>query len=106
MLTFPFSGAAALTVSGVTTTEAATDPTAKSTALPTVLSGAAANHPPTPQPAREQVRHLLLGTPSGIQATIGQLHQLGYADPNDWSRPLPTGRPNEVMAILTKRVAL
>jgi hypothetical protein len=52
----------------------------------------------------EQVRHLLLGTPSGIQITIGQLHQLGYADPNDWSRPLPTGRPNEMMAILTKRV--
>ncbi|MBE9063568.1 hypothetical protein IQ256_21655 [cf. Phormidesmis sp. LEGE 11477] len=74
-------------------------------AAPTVLSGSAANYPPRPQPAREQVRHLLLGTPSGTQTTIQRLHQLGYAEPNDWSRPLPTGRPNEVMTILTKRVA-
>ena len=32
------------------------------------------------------------------------LFKLNYAEPNDWSRPLPTGRPNEVMAILTRRV--
>ena len=54
---------------------------------------------------REQVRHLLFGPPGAVQATILQLHQLGYAEPNDWSRPLSTGRPNEVMAILTKRVS-
>ncbi len=53
---------------------------------------------------REQVRHLLLGTPSAVQSTITLLHKLGYAEPNDWSRPMPTGRANEVMAILTKRV--
>ncbi|MGB3787491.1 MAG: hypothetical protein WA949_05740 [Phormidesmis sp.] len=53
---------------------------------------------------REQVRHLLLGTPSAVQSTILLLHKLGYAEPNDWSRPLSTGRANEVMAILTKRV--
>ncbi|MGD1898110.1 MAG: hypothetical protein ACFB16_14290 [Phormidesmis sp.] len=57
----------------------------------------------TPIPP-EQVRHLLFGTPSAIKSSIQHLHKLGYAEPNDWSRPLSTGRPNEVMAILTKRV--
>ncbi|WP_121970324.1 hypothetical protein [Leptolyngbya sp. BC1307] len=52
----------------------------------------------------EPVRHMLFGTPSAVQVTIQQLHHLNYAEPNDWSQLLPTGRPNEVMAILTKRV--
>ena len=52
----------------------------------------------------EPVRHMLFGSPSAVQVTIQQLHKLGYAEPNDWSQLLPTGRPNEVMAILTKRV--
>lgn len=53
---------------------------------------------------REQARHLLLGTPAAVQSTIHIQHKLGYAEPNDWSRPMSTGRPDEVMAILTKRV--
>lgn len=57
----------------------------------------------TPIP-REQVRHLLFGSPDAVQSTIRLLHKLGYAEPNDWSRPISTGRGNEVMGILTKRV--
>ncbi|MEM8503462.1 MAG: hypothetical protein AAF716_09945 [Cyanobacteria bacterium P01_D01_bin.1] len=60
--------------------------------------------PPTPTAPREYIRHLLFGTPATVQATIRQLHQLGYAEPNDWSRPIPTGNPGEVMATLVKRV--
>ena len=52
----------------------------------------------------EIVRHTLFGTLTAVQNTIKLLHKLNYAEPNDWSRPLPTGRANEVMAILTKRV--
>ena len=61
---------------------------------------------PTTLPAvpREQLRHLLFGTPAAVKSGIQQLHKLGYAEPNDWSRLLSTGRANEVMAILTKRV--
>ena len=62
------------------------------------------DHLPLEPPPREQVRHLLLGTPAALQGTIRLLHKLGYAEPNDWSRPIPTGRANEMMAILTKRV--
>lgn len=54
----------------------------------------------------ETVRHLLFGSLSAVQFTIRLLHKLNYAEPNDWSQPISTGRPNEVMAILTKRVRL
>ena len=57
-------------------------------------------------PPQETVRHLVFGSLSAVQACIKDLHRLHYADPNDWSRPLSTGRPNEVMAILTRRVTL
>ncbi len=43
---------------------------------------------------------------SCVQTTIKLLNKLNYTEPNDWSRPLPTGRPNEVMAILTKKVKI
>lgn len=72
---------------------------------PALLSGSASGGAPVPQPPREQVRHLLFGTLSSVNSTIAHLHTLGYAEPNDWSRPISTGRPNEVMAILTRRVS-
>ena len=52
----------------------------------------------------ETVRHMLFGRPKAVQMTIKLLHRLNYAEPNDWSRLLPTGQANEVMAILTKKV--
>ena len=48
--------------------------------------------------------HMLFGSLSFVQTTIKLLHVLNYAEPNDWSHPLPTGQPNEVMAILIQRV--
>jgi hypothetical protein len=62
--------------------------------------------PPPPDNPQEPIRHLLFGTLPAVQATIRLLHKRGYAEPNDWSQPISTGRPNEVMAILTKRVRL
>ncbi len=61
-------------------------------------------YPSSPSSEPGQIRHLLFGTPSIVQSTIQHLYSLGYAEPNDWSRPLSTGRPGEVMAILTKRI--
>lgn len=52
----------------------------------------------------EAGRHMLFGSLLFVETIIKLLHTLNYAEANDWSRPLPTGRPNEVMAILTKRV--
>ena len=59
---------------------------------------------PAPESAYESGRHMVFGSLSFVQASIKLLHKLHYAEPNDWSRPLPTGQPNEVMAILTKRL--
>ncbi|MGD1853436.1 MAG: hypothetical protein ACFB2W_04230 [Leptolyngbyaceae cyanobacterium] len=61
---------------------------------------------PLPDHQYETVPHLLFGTLTGVRITIQDLHKRRYAEPNDWSKPISTGRPNEVMAILTKRVAI
>ena len=71
---------------------------------PSVLSGGAFDGSSGLGASESRVRHLLLGTLRGVKREIAHLHALGYADPNDWSRPISTGRPNEVMAILTRRV--
>ena len=78
-------------------------PASGATAPTVSLAATSATATKRPIPA-DAIRHLLFGTPSAVQATIQQLHQRGYAEPNDWSRPISTGRPGEVMAILTKRV--
>ncbi|MGB7250612.1 MAG: hypothetical protein WBC73_16885 [Phormidesmis sp.] len=54
----------------------------------------------------EPVRHMLFGSLPAVRSTIRHLHKLGYAEPNDWSQPISTGRSNEVTAILTKRVRI
>ncbi|MFG6095590.1 hypothetical protein SPB21_10070 [Leptothoe sp. ISB3NOV94-8A] len=76
-----------------------TDPTKGATA-PTV--------PPASEPLAEHqfeiVRHMLFGSLTSVHRTIQELHSKHYAEPNDWSKPMSTGRPNEVMAILTKKV--
>ena len=71
-----------------------------STVQPAVPSAVQPTEPPKP----ETVRHLLFGSPNAVQATIKLLHRLNYAEPNDWSQPISTGRSHEVMAILTKKV--
>ena len=61
---------------------------------------------PLPDHQYETVRYMLFGSLTAVQLTIQELHKRRYAEPNDWSKPISTGRPNEVMAILTKRVAV
>ena len=80
-------------------------PSVQGAAASTSAAAPVAMQSSTPVP-REQVRHLLFGTPTAVQSSIRLLHKLGYAEPNDWSRPISTGRTNEVMAILTKRVEM
>ncbi len=56
----------------------------------------------SPQP--ENIRHLVFGTLVAVRSTIKQLHKLGYAEPNDWSKPIATDRQHGVMVVLTKRM--
>ena len=77
-----------------------------STVSPAAPSAQANFQLPDPAPSAECVRHLLFGSPEAVRLSIQDLHRRRHAEPNDWSRSLPTGRPNEVMAILTRRVKL
>ncbi len=80
------------------------------TEAPTEALTATALPPDTPPAApithTESVRHMIFGSLSAVQSTIKQIHLHGYAEPNDWSPPMSTGRADEVMAILTKRVGI
>ncbi len=53
-----------------------------------------------------EVRHVLFGPEAAVRLTVSNLHRRGYAEPNDWCKPQPTGQPGEVMTVLTKRVPL
>ncbi|MGB3491918.1 MAG: hypothetical protein WBA57_04270 [Elainellaceae cyanobacterium] len=76
----------------------------QSGAFASTTSGADFSSHPNPNPHNEPVRHLLYGSPKAVREVIKNLHHRGYAEPNEWSRPMPTERPGEVMCILTKTV--
>jgi len=58
-------------------------------------------HPPAPD--QEQMRILLISSPTWVKETIHDLHARGFADTNDWSSLLPGANPEEVVSILTRR---
>ncbi|MEA5451204.1 hypothetical protein VB780_21670 [Leptolyngbya sp. CCNP1308] len=41
---------------------------------------------PSPQPGRERLRHLVIGSTDGVQGAINHLHLLQYAERLEWSR--------------------
>jgi len=59
-----------------------------------------------PDSQRESVRHILYGSREAIARTIAILHLKGYAEPFQWSKPIPTQTPGEYMSILTRLLQL
>ena len=57
-----------------------------------------------PEDDRHTLRIIAVGSLTVVNYHVMQMFQQGYARPEDWSKPLPTVNPNEVMRILTKRV--
>lgn len=57
------------------------------------------------RPSPDILRVLAIGNPQVVESCVTTLFRLGYARPEDWSRPLPTINPGEVMRILTKRIS-
>ncbi|WGV26290.1 hypothetical protein [Halotia branconii] len=55
-------------------------------------------------PKREQIKHLLIGSPKAVTSTIHFLQVIGYANVGDWSQLIPTENPNEVMSILIRQI--
>ncbi|NEP15531.1 MAG: hypothetical protein F6J97_01365 [Leptolyngbya sp. SIO4C1] len=56
------------------------------------------------EPQFETIHHSLRGSPTGVQRVVNRLHQLRYAEPNDWSSPQPTGQSGEVIIVLSRRL--
>ncbi len=55
-------------------------------------------------PARETIKHTLIGSSKAVIGTIHVLHQLGYAQVGDWSPLLPSRNPGEVISILVRSI--
>ncbi|HAZ47205.1 MAG TPA: hypothetical protein DDW76_07600 [Cyanobacteria bacterium UBA11369] len=53
---------------------------------------------------REFVRMTVVGSPKGVVKIIHSLHVKRFAEVNEWSPPVATGKPGEVMRILIKKV--
>ena len=59
------------------------------------------------QPAREQIKHLLIGSPQAVKRTIQILHVQGYSEVGFWSKPVPAGdlgRSGEVVSVMIKQI--
>ncbi|NJL86538.1 MAG: hypothetical protein HC886_12055 [Leptolyngbyaceae cyanobacterium SM1_1_3] len=69
---------------------------------PETPSSAAAQPSRSRDPKRKDVRHILLGEADAVHLDILSMHVLGYAEATAWSRPQPTGKPNEVVRVLIK----
>lgn len=56
---------------------------------------------------REQIKHLLVGSPKAVKRTIHLLHSLGYAETGLWSKPQTAGslgQPGEVVSVLIRQI--
>lgn len=57
-------------------------------------------------PEYEEIKHTLTGSQRAVTNTIRVLHQLGYADMNDWSPLLPSHNPGEVISVLIRTISV
>jgi hypothetical protein len=74
--------------------EAVTDP------LPVKVSE------PIPNPDREAVQILVIGSSQSIDIIIRTLHQLRFAEVREWSPLLPAPTPGKLMRSLTRYLAI
>lgn len=69
---------------------------------------------PSVRDRREPIRHILIGSPPGVQRTIYRLHMLGYAEVARWTHAIAipdnqiiiTPDKGEVMSLLVKSIRL
>jgi hypothetical protein len=59
-----------------------------------------------PQPDREPVKILLIGSPKAVRSIIHLLYCLGFASVGEWSPLQPAQKPGEVMSILMRYLRL
>ena len=59
-----------------------------------------------PVSGREFVKVMVVGSPKGVVKIIHKLYRLGFAEVTEWSQPLPTANPREVMSVMKRLVLL
>ena len=59
-----------------------------------------------PEPGREPVILTVRGSVFSTERVIHELYRVGFAEVREWSKPIPTGKVNEVMRLLTRYVIL
>ncbi|WP_414620853.1 hypothetical protein [Calothrix sp. CCY 0018] len=52
----------------------------------------------------EKIKHILIGSSFAVMNTIRILHELGYANADEWSPLLPTSNPGEFESILIRLI--
>ena len=52
------------------------------------------------------LRVIAVGTLKAVENFVLTQYRLGYAEIQEWSKPLPSPNPGEVMRILTKRISI
>ncbi|MBD2257830.1 hypothetical protein [Pseudanabaena sp. FACHB-2040] len=57
-----------------------------------------------PESGREKVRIIVIGSPQASSRVIHEINHLGFAEAIEWSKPIPTAKPQESMRILTRYV--
>ena len=72
--------------------------------LPSSDTHAAVTIEPTGEPGREKVILTLRGSAYAIERVIHELYRVGFAEVREWSKPIPTGKINEIMRVLTRYV--
>jgi hypothetical protein len=72
--------------------------------LPSTDTHATVTIEPTAEPGREKVLLTVTGSAYAIERVIHELYRVGFAEVREWSKPIPTGKVNEVMRVLTRYV--
>ncbi len=74
--------------------------------LPSADTQATMNTQPTVEPGREKVVLTVRGSVHGTERVIHEAYRVGFAEVREWSKPVPTGKVNEVMRVLTRYVII
>ncbi|MBD2107463.1 hypothetical protein [Leptolyngbya subtilissima] len=74
--------------------------------LPSANTQAPMTTESTAEPGREKVLLTLTGSAFAIERVIHELYRVGFAEVREWSKPVPTGKVNEVMRVLTRYVII
>jgi hypothetical protein len=74
--------------------------------LPSANTQAIMTTQPTVEPGREKVVLTVRGSVHATERVIHEAYRVGFAEVREWSKPVPTGKVNEVIRVLTRYVII